>query len=189
MGKSAYELMLQRAHQVVQAAGLYREFETAPHFSLRVQNEPWMPLVIESWPTADALQGEQRRVLVAHYAISGEHQLPDPELEMTDLGFPIRLRQTAFGVMETPILWRDPQTRQVMINVRGKRDIAELLRIWEKNIRAQGFIEAAAHIVSIGDNGGAAILPRPSSPSGAGSRRTTDEVHCEGGGYRCDRSL
>lgn len=170
MGKSANALMLQRAHQVVQAAGLFRDFETAPRFSLRVENEPWMPLVIESWPAPDALQGEKRRVLVAHYALSGESQLPDPELEMTDVGFPIRLRQTAFGVMETPILWRDPDTLQVMINVRGKRDIAELLRIWAKNIRAQGFIEAAARIVSTGNGGIAAILPRPSSPSGAGSR-------------------
>ena len=162
MGKSAYELMLQRAHQVVQAAGLSREFEAAPRFSLRVENEPWMPLVIESWPALDALQGEKRRVLVAHYALSGEQQLPDPELEMTDGGFPIRLRQTAFGVMETPILWRDPETGQVMINIRGKRDIAELLRIWAKNIKAQGFIEAAARVVSTACRGESVPFTGPS---------------------------
>lgn len=162
MAKSAYELMLQRAHQVVQAAGLFGEFETAERFSLRVENEPWMDLVIESWPTPDALQGEKRRVLVAHYTRSGERELPDPELEMTDCGFPIRLRQTVFGVMETPVLWRDATTGQVMLNVREKRDMAELLRVWAKNIKYQGFAEAAARIVSSGRGGSAALEVEPS---------------------------
>jgi hypothetical protein len=151
MRKSAYELMLLRTRQVVQAAGLLYDFEHAPHFSLCVENEGWMSLTIESWPASDPLHGEKRRVLVAHYAVSGGRRLPDPELEMTDVGFPIRLRQTVFGVMETPILWRDPKTGQVMINIRGKQNIAELLRIWAKNIKAQGFIEAASHIVSSGE--------------------------------------
>lgn len=148
MHKSAYELILQRVHEVVRAANLLQEFEAKEHFSLYVENEPWMPLVIESWPTPDALQGERRRLLVAHYALSGGHKLPDPELEMTDGGFPIRLRQTVFGVMETPILWRDPETGQVLINVRGKQEIAELLGIWAKAIKEQGFIQAAARIVT-----------------------------------------
>lgn len=161
MGKSACEQLLQRVHQVMRAANLWEEFAGEPRFSLRVQNEPWMDLVVESWPTPDALQGEQRRVLVAHYARSGERELPDPELEMTDGGFPIRLRQTVFGVMETRILWRDAGTGQVMLNVGAKRDVADLLRVWARNIKEQGFVEAASRIVLASPHPGA---PAPQSP-------------------------
>nr|WP_126632001.1 hypothetical protein [Dictyobacter alpinus] len=108
-----------------------------------------MPLIIESWPTLDPLQGEQRHVLVAHYYTVKERQFPDPELEMTEYGFPVRLRQTVFGIMETPVLWRDARTQEVLVNVRGKRDMAELLRIWAKNIKYQGFAEAASRIVTV----------------------------------------
>ena len=168
MSKSAYELLLQRAHQVMQAAGMFGEFTTSERFSLRVENEPYMALIIESHPTPDALVGEKRRVLVAHYAVSGGRELPDPELEMTDTGFPIRLRQTAFGVMETPVLWRDATTGHVLVNMRAKRDMAELLRAWAKNIKAQGFIEAASRIVSTGDGGTVALTIQPASDAMTG---------------------
>ena len=52
MGKSAGELLLQRVHAVIRAAGLFEEFESAERFSLRVENEPYIPLVIESWPAS-----------------------------------------------------------------------------------------------------------------------------------------
>jgi hypothetical protein len=174
--KSAYELILQRVHQVVQAAGLFGEFENEQRFSLRVENEPWMDLVIESWPTPDPLQGEKRRVLVAHYARAGERELPDPELEMTDSGFPIRLRQTVFGIMETPILWRHVVTGQVLLNAGAKREIADLLRTWAKNIKEQGFAEAAARIVSSGRGSAGALGTEPSparieAPAQSRSRR------------------
>lgn len=148
MGKSASELLLLRVHEVVRAARLWKEFDTAARFTLTVENKPYMPLIIESWPTPDSLQGERRRILVAHYYMAGERRYPDPELEMTEYGFPVRLRQTVFGILETPVLWRDPQTQAVLVNVRGKRAMAELLRIWAKNIYHQGFIEAASRIIA-----------------------------------------
>lgn len=148
MRKNAYELILQRVHEVVRAANLFQEFETKERFSLRVENEPWMPLVIESWPTPDALQGERRRVQVGHYFTEGGQTFADPELEMTDVGFPVRLKQWGLGQMEFSILWRDERSQQVLVNVAVKRDIAELLSIWANNIKEQGFIEAAAHVVT-----------------------------------------
>ena len=160
MRKSVYERMLLRVREVVQAADLLREFETAERFNVRIENESYMPLVIESWPTPDSLLGERRRILVAHYFIEKGRAYPDPELEMTDAGFPVCLRQTAFGIMETPVLWRDPVTQQVMINVRGKRDMAELLGIWAKNIKDQGWTQAASRIVAA-SNQGTLALPQP----------------------------
>jgi hypothetical protein len=148
MGKSAGELLLRSVHDVVQAARLWKEFETAERFTLSVENDPYMPLIIESWPTLDSLQGERRHVLVAHYYTVKEQKFPDPELEMTEYGFPVRLRQTVFGIMETPVLWRDARTQEVLVNRRGKSDMAELLRIWAKNIRHQRFAQAASRIVS-----------------------------------------
>ncbi|GHP00641.1 hypothetical protein KSF_106880 [Reticulibacter mediterranei] len=148
MSKSAGELLLQRVHQVVRAAKLWEEFETTTEqFTLTVENEPYMSLIIESWPIADSLQGERRHVLVAHYYTVKEQRYPDPELVMTEYGFPVRLRQTVFGILETPLLWRDPQTQDVLVNIRGKRDVAELLRIWAKNIGYQGFAQAASRII------------------------------------------
>jgi hypothetical protein len=158
MGKSAGELILRRVHDVVRAARLFEEFRAAERFTLCVENEPYMPLVIESWSATDSLLGEQRRVLVAHYYTAKGREYPDPELEMTESGFPVRLRQTVFGIMETPVLWRDPHTQQVLVNTRGKRDIAELLRVWAKNIKGQGFIDAAAKIVAAP---GTLTLPSP----------------------------
>jgi len=148
MRQSAYELILQRVREVVSAADLLHEFETAQHFSLRVENEPWMPLVIESWPTSDSLQGEHRRIQVGHYFIQEERTFADPELEMTEVGFPVRLKQWGFGQMEFPILWRDEESQRVLVNVTRKRDIAELLRIWAKDLKEQGFVEAAARVVA-----------------------------------------
>jgi len=151
MRQSAYELILQRVREVASAADLLHEFETAQHFSLRVENEPWMPLVIESWPTSDSLQGEHRRIQVGHYFIQEERTFADPELEMTEVGFPVRLKQWGFGQMEFPILWRDEESQRVLVNVTRKRDIAELLRIWAKNLKEQGFVEAAARVVAAGN--------------------------------------
>lgn len=150
MKKSAYELILQRTHEVVRAASLFLEFECVAHFSLRIENEPWMPLVVESWPASDPLLGERRRVLVAHYFTEGNRTFADPELEMTDGGFPVRLKQWGLGQMEYRILWRDERSHQVLINTAAKRDIAELLGIWAKNIKEQGFITAASRIVATG---------------------------------------
>jgi hypothetical protein len=148
MGKKAYELLLQRVHEVVRAANLFEEFEASERFTLCIDNEPYMPLTIESWPTPDSLQGERRHILVAHYYTVKGQQFPDPELEMTEYGFPVRLRQTMFGIMETPVLWRDPDTREVRVNLSGKRDMAQLLRVWATNIKRQGFARAASRIVT-----------------------------------------
>jgi hypothetical protein len=159
MGKSAGELLLRRVHDVVRAARLFEAFETEERFTLRVENEPYMPLVIESWPTPDSLQGERRRVLVAHYYGGNGREYPDPELEMTEYGFPIHLRQTVFGIMETPVLWRDPQTQQVLVNMRAKRDIAELLRVWAKNIKYQDFADAASRIITAANSTSLVLIP------------------------------
>ena len=141
---------------MVKAAGLFEEFEHSERFLLCILNEPYMPLVVASWPTPDALKGEQRRVLIAHYYRRANRTYPDPALEMTDMGFPIRLLQAVFGIMESRVLWRNPETQQVMINIAAKRGMAELLGIWAKNIKQQGFIEAAKRIAA---NGGPFSIP------------------------------
>lgn len=159
MGKSAGELLLKRVHDVVRAARLFEEFETAEYFVLRVENASYMPFVIESWNALDPLQYERRRVLVAHYYTAQGREYPDPELEMIDNGFPVRLRQTVFGIMETPVLWRDAKTQQVMVNLKGKKDMAQLLRIWAKNIHDQGFVDAASRIVTVAGSSTLALAP------------------------------
>lgn len=175
MAISAYDLMFRSVRQVVQAARLTSVFEGGERFSLRVEREPWMPLVIQSWSAPDPLRGERRRVLVAHYRLEGGQASPDPELEMTDAGFPVRFRQAAFGVREYRVLWRDERTRQVMFDAGAKREIAALVRVWAKNIEQQGFVEVASQAVPRdegGDGGRVFVLSlagQRGGVSGAGS--------------------
>ena len=52
--------------EIVKAAGQYDRFsQRGPHFSLKIENPPYMPLVIEAWDSS--ILGEQRRMSVAHY--------------------------------------------------------------------------------------------------------------------------
>lgn len=177
MGNSAGEVLLRRVYDVVRAARLVEEFETAERFTLRIENEPYLPLVIESWPTPDPLQGERRRVLVAHYFRQNERDFPDPEVELTEFGFPVRSRQTVFGIMETLVLFRNPHTQQVMVNMQGKRDLADLLRVWAKNIRYQRFVVAASRIVTSQgtEEIHAVVPPECTQQPKAGAETSTEE--------------
>ena len=116
------------AHIVVEiasAAGLAGAFWQSEHFHLRLPNPPWMDLVIESWPVSHS----QRHISVAHYFEQNGDLVPDPEVEMTEYGDPVSLSQ-ALGYTEV----RDASTRS---------DVLLFLDMWARNIRDQGFIDAA----------------------------------------------
>lgn len=51
--------------KIVKATGKLEEFENEEHFHIRIPNEPYMDLVIESWDSP--LKGEGRRISVVHY--------------------------------------------------------------------------------------------------------------------------
>jgi hypothetical protein len=80
--------------EIVKAVGQYDRFsQRGPHFSLKIENPPFMPLVIEAWDSP--VLGEQRRISVAHYFEQGGDLVPDPEVEITDTDWPIRALRVA----------------------------------------------------------------------------------------------
>ncbi len=113
------------AAEIASAAGLAGAFWQSEHFHLRLPNPPWMDLVIESWPVSHS----QRHISVAHYYEQNGDLVPDPEVEMTEYGDPVSLSQ-ALGYTEV----RDAHTRS---------DVLLFLDMWARNIREQGFIDAA----------------------------------------------
>lgn len=134
--------ILKVVHAVIQAAGqdAMDAFNGTQHFSMKVENGPWQPLVIEAWNTPDALgTDEKRRVVVGHYVTESGDRISDPELEMNEYGYPIRL-ELKLGA--TTVMFRN-DAGQVMIRPRAKREVDSFSRTWAANIRQQGFIQAA----------------------------------------------
>ena len=125
--------------EIVAAAGeTKRLMQRSQPFRLRIENEPFMPLVIEAWdsPIAD----ENRRISVAHYFACEGDLVPDPEVEMRDDGWPIELSQRDFY---TQVSWYEPNG-SLMFYPQAKREVLGFLNgTWAPNLRAQGFITAA----------------------------------------------
>src|SRR6266849_1168455 len=59
-------------NELVTAAGVHEQFQTGREFHLRLEHEPYEPLVIESWPADISYGGEKRHISVAHYYYQGE---------------------------------------------------------------------------------------------------------------------
>lgn len=136
-----YTPMLTVAKAVVEAAGKTAEFEADTHFHLRVENAPFMALVIESWPTPEGQrlsEQDTRRVSVAHYYVSYGDKVADPEVELTCYGYPVELDQQ--GHRTTVAFVRDDKS---MVRPAAKREVESFLRMWARNVKAQGFVKAA----------------------------------------------
>lgn len=125
--------------EIVAAAGeTERLMQRGPHFRLCVENEPYMPLVIEAWDSPIA--GENRRISVAHYFEQAGDLVPDPEVEIRDDGWPIELSQRSFY---TQVSWYEHDGRMLFIP-RAKREVLSFLNgTWAPNLRAQRFSVAA----------------------------------------------
>lgn len=120
--------------RIVRAAGKSSEYESGGHFYLKVRREPYMDLVIEAFdhPTFGRL------VSVAHYFEQNGDLVPDPEVEMTIDGTPLELRQ-----VQGRTLCRWEQGGKVYIKPRAERDVRSFLAMWGRNLREQGFAQAA----------------------------------------------
>jgi hypothetical protein len=110
--------------------------------SLRVENGGYMPLVIESvgvGPRGLPL------VSVAHYFEQNGDLMSDPEMtfEVDQAGtfYPISITQHPLGIYREAV-FQDEQGR-VLIKLGAKRDLEYFARIWDRNIKDQGFLAAA----------------------------------------------
>jgi hypothetical protein len=135
---------LQVIQEIVAAAGqTERLTQRGPHFTLRLENPPYMPLTIEAWDSP--IPGEGRRISVAHYFEQEGDLVPDPEVEITDTGWPIELSQRGYY---TQVSYYDEASRMWFYPDSKREVLAFLNRTWAPNLRAQRFVEAARKLTA-----------------------------------------
>jgi len=132
--------LLDVVKELVEAAGVKDAFETAEKFHLRLEQEPYEPLVIESWPASPSYMGEKRHISVAHYAERDGESLADPDILMTNSGYPIEIQQL-LGYTRVLSIGANGKT---YVNTRAKLDLDDFMALWAENIRSQGWLEVAA---------------------------------------------
>ncbi len=107
---------------------------------IHVTNPPYMPLAIEY--VVDAGLRGLPVVSVAHHYLCNDDLMRDPEMvfEVSDAtGLePLAFRRDPD--VEKVAVWRDQQGC-VMVNAKLIRDLRQFMRLWDKNIREQGFVE------------------------------------------------
>ncbi|HET6842571.1 MAG TPA: hypothetical protein VFK06_12945 [Candidatus Angelobacter sp.] len=115
-----------------------------PGFHLRIENAPWMMLVIED--IQERGPDGFPVISVAHYGELNGDLMRDPEMlfEMSRSGeeailVPMYYRNDYAGV-EQYSAWNED--RRFRINARLQRDQAEFALMWDDNLRHQGFVEA-----------------------------------------------
>lgn len=131
---------LEAVFAIVTAAGqLDRLKQRGAHFTLRIENGGYLPLTIEAWDSP--VEGEVRRISVAHYRRIGGDLVADPEVEIRDDGFPIELTQIEWF---TPVVVYYDEHGTMWFYQRALRDVRHFLdTIWGPNLLAQGFAQAA----------------------------------------------
>jgi len=123
-------------------------FHTAPEFHLRLENQPYLPLVIER---------QADEVAVRHSFIQNGDLMRDPELtfRLPDWS-PTSITQDPVGTYRGVFLFVNG--RRVM-NTRLAHELEAFARLWAINLRAQGFTNAArVTAVSLTH---AQLLPKP----------------------------
>ena len=112
---------------------------------ISIENEPWMRLVIEV--LSESGPGGHTVVSVAHYGSQNSDLMRDPELlfevvekdGVTELS-PIYFRNDYVGV-EQWSRYRDESGDLASLPQRT-RDMEAFAKIWDRNLRSQGFLEA-----------------------------------------------
>lgn len=126
------------------AASKTEAYTEAEFFRLSIENPPFERLDIEKWPQSQRgrVAGETHRIAVVHYFDDGHL---DNGVVMTDTGLPVDyVYHGPCGRVWLDIYsWDGPQ---LVVRTSVQREIAYILRIWARNLREQGFIEAARRL-------------------------------------------
>jgi hypothetical protein len=126
--------------RILERAGGYR-----PTLYLKIENPPYMALVIEATPEPGPLGAPS--ISVAHYGEQYGDLMRDPEMcfELTNplrLGWimtPSYYRNDYLGV-EQYSRYRDGENYVFVSGLYRRHE--DFARQWDKNLRAQGFLEA-----------------------------------------------
>lgn len=118
--------------------------ELQPGFHLHIDNPPWMPLDIEEIGISgpDGLP----TISVAHYGKQNGDLMRDPEMLF-------EMRRDGGEIVLSPYFWRNDylgieqyssfrdDERKLFTLARLKRRHEEFARIWDRNLRAEGYYE------------------------------------------------
>jgi hypothetical protein len=129
---------------IIKAAGVEEDFKTAEHFHIRIPNQPFMDVVIESWDSP-ILKG-RRHISVAHYIKMNGDLVADPEVEILDDGFPIHLQQVLLYTQVAEF----NENEKLQYYPNRWSAVCGFLNIWSKNLRSQEFTEAAKNLKTRG---------------------------------------
>ena len=113
-------------------------------FHIRIENEPWMTLVIED--TQERGPNGLPAISVAHYGEQNGDLMRDPEMifeaeesnEQLNL-VPYYWRNDYAGVEQYSAFIEEGRT---LLNAELEREHTAFARIWDANLKAQGFLEA-----------------------------------------------
>jgi hypothetical protein len=111
------------------------------HHPIKVEVDGFMPLCIEwigTGPRGFPL------ISIAHYYEQNGDLCRDPDCEVevhNDVWYPCSFRNDSLGIMQE-VSKQDDQGR-VMIDKRPYEQLRGFLLVWDRNIRDQGFLEAA----------------------------------------------
>ena len=132
--------------QIVEANGGLHE-----GLYLRVENPPWMTLVIEHIGVGP--RGLPMLSVAHYYEQSGDAMRdPDVEAEIATDGLdgwrflPVSYRQDGLGLLQTAV-WQNDETGQVLLKPVLVEDLNGFLRTWNRNLSEQGFGKATVEVL------------------------------------------
>lgn len=129
--------------KILKRSGLLETFNASTDFHLRIENEPWMPLVIER---------HGAEISIAHYGELNGDPIRDPELTFRLPDWtPTSITQDPVGRYSEVFSVIDGKA---MVRPALLRELRSFSTLWARNLRAQGFV----------DRGEATSLTHPTPP-------------------------
>ncbi len=114
---------------ILRRHGLAEAFQTADEFHLRIENPPYIPLVIERL-------GDE--ISVAHYGELNGDPIRDPELTFRLDWTPTSITQDPVGHYAAVFFEQDGQQ---MYRPRLLKELKSFAAMWARNLKEQGFVE------------------------------------------------
>jgi len=109
---------------------------------VRLEAPGFMPLVIEAIGTGPR---GLPQISVAHYYTQNGDVMRDPEMvfevEAAGKFHPVSYQQDNLGIYQEAVFVDD--AGQVMVSPRLLRELAHFARQWDRNLKDQGFVDAA----------------------------------------------
>ena len=108
---------------------------------IHIENPGWMPLNIEYIGTGPR---GLPAIAVSHTYFQEGDVMRDPEIvfEISELGWgPIEYRQDNLGLYQE-LVWND-ENGKTMIKPKAVSDVKSFAKLWNKNIKDQGFVRLA----------------------------------------------